>query len=134
MAYPIPKIIYDPGTGATTLTPTYPNIQKPYMDNFEAVRHDSITSDGNRQSITERVDRVRPVNFEFVPWTDLAMWDAFFSYAIQGGTFQYYPDGTATAFATWQLVDDKIAPAFVAFGLSKFSMSMRLVPGGASST
>jgi hypothetical protein len=134
MAYPTPKIIYDPGTGATVVTPTFPNIQKPYMDNFEAVRHDSITSDGVRQSITERVDRVRPINFETVPWTDMPMWEAFFAYAIQGGPFQYYPDGTATAFQTWQLVDDKIAPTFVAFGLSKFAMNMRLVPGGASST
>jgi len=132
--FPTPKIIFDPGSGATTVTPTYPNIQKPYMDNFEATRHDSITSDGTRQSITERVDRVRPVNFEFVPWTDLPMWEAFFAYAIQGGNFQYYPDGTASAFATWQLVDDKIAPSFVAFGLSKFVMNMRLVAAGPSAT
>jgi hypothetical protein len=134
MAYPTPKILYDAGSGTVTVTPTYPNIQKPYMDNFEAVRHDSITSDGVRQSITERVDRVRPINFETVPWTDMPMWESFFAYAIQGGPFSYYPDGTATAFQTWQLVDDKIAPTFVAFGLSKFAMNMRLVPGGASST
>jgi hypothetical protein len=133
MPYPIPKINYDPGTGTTVVSPTYPNIQKPYMDNFEAVRHDSITSGGTRQSITERVDRIRPIHFETVPWTDLPMWEAFFAYAIQGGTFQYYPDGAGTAFQTWQLVDDKIIPTFVAFGLSKFVMNLRLVPGGASS-
>ena len=133
MAYPIPRIIYDPGTGTTTVSPTYPNIQKPYMDNFEATRHDSTTSDGTRQSMLERVDRIRPINFESVPWTDLPMWEAFFSYAIQGGNFQYYPDSTATAFQTWQLVDDKITPTFVAIGLSKFVMNMRLVPGGLSS-
>jgi hypothetical protein len=131
--YPIPKLIYDPGSGTTTVNPTYPNIQKPYMDNFEATRHDSTTTDGTRQSMLERVDRIRPINFENVPWTDLPMWESFFAYAIQGGNFQYYPDGTATAFATWQLVDDKITPTFVAIGLSKFTMNMRLVPGGLSS-
>src|SRR5437660_810378 len=107
MSYPIPKIVYDPGSGTVTLTPTYPNVQKPYMDSFEALRHDSITSDGIRQSMLERVDRIRPITFESVPWTDLPMWEDFFAYAVQGGSFRYYPDGTQSAFQTWELVDDK---------------------------
>ena|ERR1035437_2578040 len=132
MAYPIPQIVYDPGTGAVTVTPTYPPVQKPYMDDFQALRHDSITSDGIRQSMLERVDRIKPVMIENAPWTDLPMWEAFFAYAVQGGTFKYYPDATAPAFQTWQLVDDTVSPTFVAFGLSKFVFHMRLVPGGAA--
>jgi len=132
MAYPIPKFVYDPGTGAVTFTPTYPNMQKPYMDDFEAVRHDSITSSGIRQSMVERVDRIKPVNFEFVPWSDLTNWQNFLNYAIQGGSFSYYPDSTLTGFQTWELVEDKVSPTFVCIGFSKIAFSLRLVPGGAS--
>jgi hypothetical protein len=129
---PIPQFIYDPGTGPVTVTPTYADVNKPRMSNFEAVRHDSITSSGLRQSMLERVDRVLPITFETVPWTDLAMWEAFFAYAIEGGSFLYYPDNTATAYQTWELVDDKVAVSFASVGLAKFTMNMRLVPGGAS--
>lgn len=132
MAYPIPKFIYDPGTGAVTFIPTYPNMQKPYIDDFEPIRHDSITSSGIRQSMVERVDRIKHVNFEFVPWSELPSWEAFLSYAVQGGDFSYFPDSIATAFQTWQLVDDKVSPTFVCIGFSKISFSLRLVPGGAS--
>jgi len=133
MAYPIPRITYDAGSGTVIVDPTYPNVQKPYLDDFEAVRHDSISTSGVRSSMVERVDRIRNVNFNNVPWADLPMWDAFFSYAVEGGSFVYYPDVTATAFATWELVDDKVSFSFVCRGVSKFEMHMRLVPGGASS-
>ena len=130
---PLPQIIYDAGAGPVTVTPTYPNVQKPYLDNFEAVRHDSITSSGLRQSMVERVDRTVTVNFENVPWTDLPMWEGFFAYAVQGGSFEYFPDNTATGFNTWELVDDKVEFSFNDRGLSKFEMHMRRVPGGPSS-
>ena len=133
MSFPTPKIRYDAGAGTVVVTPTYPNIQKPQIDDFEALRHDSITSFGIRQSMLERVDRIKPVVFESVPWSDMPMWEAFFAYAVQGGTFQYFPDGSATAFQTFELVDDKVKPSFVAFGLSKFTINLRAVPGGLSS-
>src|SRR3954463_6820855 len=106
MAFVIPKIVYNPGTGNVTLSPTYANVKKPLLDDFEAVRHDSITSSGVRQSMTERVDRIRPVTFESVPWADLPDWVDFLSYAIEGGPFDYYPDATLSAFQTFELVDD----------------------------
>ena len=134
MSYPIPRFVYDPGTGAVSFTPTYPNMQKPGKDNFEAVRHDSTTSSGIRQSMLERVDRIKPVNFEFVPWSDLSSWEAFLSYAVQGGDFSYYPDSTLTAFQTFQLVEDKVSSSFVCFGFDKITFNLRLVPGGPSST
>jgi hypothetical protein len=128
MAYPTPKIVYDPGTGAVEVNPTYPNVQKPYADNFEATRHDSITNSGLRQSVLERIDTIRPVIFETVPWADLPMWQAFFAYALQGGAFDYYPDNASTAHASWQLVDDKVSFSFVCIGISKLQMNMRSVP------
>lgn len=130
---PIPLIRYDAGAGTVNVNPTYPNVKKPKAVDFEAVRHDSITSSGLRQSITERVDRVFEVNFNFVPWEDLTMWSEFFAYAVEGGPFAYYPDGTTTTYNTWQLVDDKVKFTYVSKGLSSFKFSMRLVPGGPSS-
>jgi hypothetical protein len=128
MAFVIPKFVYNPGTGNVTLSPTYANVKKPFMDDFEAVRHDSTSSSGVRQSMTERVDRIRPITFESVPWADLPDWENFLAYAIQGGPFEYFPDATLGAFQTFQLVDDKVSPKYQSFGLSSISFSMRLVP------
>ena len=124
MAFVIPKIVYN----SVTLSPTYANVKKPFMDDFEAVRHDSITSSGIRQSMVERVDRIRPVTFESIPWDDLPAWEAFFAYAVEGGSFEYFPDATKPDFQIFELVDDKVSPKYSAFGLSSVSFSMRLVP------
>ena len=129
MAFVTPKIVY----GSTTLSPTYGPIGKAMMDDRDAVRHDSMSSSGFRQVALERVDIIRPLQFEFVPWTDLAAWQDFIDYALLGGTFAYYPDATASAFQTFELMDTSFSPKFASFNLSKFSLKLRLVPGGASS-
>jgi len=133
MPFLTPQIIYDAGSGSVTVAPTYPDVSKPYMDPLEALRHDSITSSGLRQTMVERVDTIRNIVFDSVPWSDLPMWAAFFAYAIQGGSFYYYPDATATAFQTFELVDDKVTPQIVSRGMSKLAFKIRLVPGGLSS-
>jgi hypothetical protein len=131
-SYPIPQIIFDPGTGPITLTFTYPPVQKPYLDERHAVRHDSMSSSGIRQSTTERVDIVKVLNMESLPWVDLPAWGAFIDYAIQGGSFQFYPDATLPNFQTWELMDDHVAPRFAFISMSKVTMQFRLVPGGTS--
>lgn len=133
MAYPIPKISYDPGSGLVTFSPTYPPVQKPVFDLLAATRHDSFTSSGLRQSMLERVDTLKTVMMESVPWSEVQIWQDFLAYAIQGGSFLYYPDATATAYQTWELVDAKFDPKFGFIGFSKFSLQLRMVPGGASS-
>lgn len=132
MPYPIPQIIYDPGTGRVTLSFTYPDVQKPMAQPLQATRHDSFSSSGIRQCMLERVDTLKNVQVENIPWTDMPAWQAFFNYAIQGGDFEYYPDATSGEFQTWELADDKFDPKFNSFGLSKLSMQLRLVPGGLS--
>jgi hypothetical protein len=132
MAYPIPEIIYDPGTGPTTLIFTFPPIQKPYLDDREAVRHDSMTSSGLRQVALERVDIIKPLQMESVPWEDLPAWAAFIDAALTGIEFAYYPDATLPDFQTFELVDTSFSPKFGFRGMSKFTLKLRLVPGGAS--
>src|SRR5438270_14004543 len=133
MALLIPKIVYDAGAGPVTVAPTYPDVSKPVMDPIEAVRHDSFTSAGGRQTQTERVDTVRNIVFDSVPWEDLPMWAAWAAFAVLGGSFQWYRDAAATAFETWELVDDKVTPQFVCRGLAKLAFKIRKVPGGAFS-
>ncbi len=134
MPFIIPQIVYDAGSGMVTLNFTYPDIQKPMTDPLEAVRHDSITSSGLRQTMLERVDAVKNLQLENIPWADLPALAAFMSYAIQGGSFLYYPDAAGSAYQTWELVDDKFDPKFNTRGLSKCTLKLRKVPGGASST
>jgi hypothetical protein len=129
MPYPIPRIVY----GAGTLNFTYPDIQKPMIDLLDAVRHDSITSSGLRQTVTERVDTLKDVTLENIPWADLPNLAAFLNYAIAGGSFQYYPDAAASAYQTWELVDTKFDPKFNVRGLSKCTLKLRRVPGGLAS-
>jgi len=132
MAFPVPKIVFDPGSGAVTLNFTYPDTQKPKGDPLQAVRHDSVSSSGIRQCMVERVDTLKNVNVENIPWADLPNWQVFAAYAVQGGSFAYYPDATSSNFQTWELTDDNYDPKFNAFGLSKLTLKLRLVPGGPS--
>jgi hypothetical protein len=132
MSYPIPRIVYNPGSGNVTLNFTYPPIQKAMLDDKEAVRHDSMSSSGLRQVAVERVDTIKPLQFENVPWADLPACGAFIDYALLGGEFSYFPDATLTAFQTYELLDTNFSPKFNARGLSKFSLKLRLVPGGDS--
>lgn len=128
----LPKIVYDPGTGAVTLNFTYPPVQKPGIDPLSAIRHDSTTISGIRQAITERVDTLRTVQIDFVPFADLTAWGAFMNFALQGGTFKYYPDATLTAFDTWELEDTDWKLSLNVRLHSKFTLQLRKVIGGAA--
>lgn len=129
MAYPIPKIIYDPGTGPVTLAFTHPPMSKPGAEERSAVRHDSDTISGIRQSILERVDRFLTLQMDYVPQADEANWSAFIDYALGGGTFDYYADPVAapTTFETFTLDDTNWAPAFAFRTMDKFKLKMRRV-------
>lgn len=89
MVFPLPKIIYDAGSGAVTLQFTYPPISKPGTDELTATRHDSDTISGIRQSIIERIDEYRTLQMDFVPQADEANWSAFMLYALTGEPSRY---------------------------------------------
>lgn len=125
----VPKIVYDPGSGPVTLTPTYPNVKKPQgADPLVATRHDSITSSGKKQSVTERVDTLIPVQFDIVPSSDMAAWAAFMGWALAGGVFTWYPDSTVSGTHTdYTLEDMAWQPTFVAKDTNSFKFTMRKV-------
>lgn len=117
------KFVYN----GNTFIPTYAPKGKVPVDGQAAIRHDSITTSGLRQSVLERIDRVLTLNFEFIPESELSSWDAFIGWILAGNQFQYYPDSTLTNNNYYQVVDTDLRPEFVCKETYKLSMNLRRV-------
>jgi hypothetical protein len=148
MAYP--KIVYPASGPGTTLIFTYPPIKKagPYgIFDQEAVGSVSISLSGKRRQVMYlRTDQFLRLSMDSnVPWADLTEWQAFIEYAIQGGSFLYYPDSAATTFDEFWLEDaggsarnstsanistPAWASTYAARNLASFELVLRKVPGG----
>lgn len=129
MSFPVPKIVYDPGTGTVNLPFTYPPVQKSGAPDLEATRHDSISISGLKQTISERVDEFLPLQIDFVPLADLPAWEDFMRFALAGGEFLYYADATSVHAFVYTLEDTKWQPKRNFYGISKFTLNMRKVVG-----
>jgi hypothetical protein len=143
MSYPIPAIIYDPGTGNVTLNFTHPPIGKPgVMDRSTSAtsiggsgtqngtRFDSITLSGKVQTVWYRTDKFLTLTMDYVPIaSDIAKWATFIDFAMTGGQFHYHPDQTLAAFQTFTMEETDWTPQFAFFGMDKFTMKMRYVSG-----
>lgn len=127
MSFPIPKIIYDPGTGPVTLTFTWPPVSKPGANKRTATRFDSDTLSGYRQSFTTHVAQYLTLQMDAVPQADLGNWATFIDFAIRGPAFDYYPDATSGSFKTYTLNDTDWDPSFAYRTMAKFKIEMRLV-------
>lgn len=120
----VPQFTYN----GNTFIPTYAPTNKEPIFGQEATRHDSITTSGLQQSVVERVDRVTPLEFPFIPQSDLNNWDAFITWAIQGNQFQYAPDATAPlTYTTCYLMTQKVAYKRVGYQLFSISLQLRQV-------
>lgn len=125
-----PKFAYDPGTGIVDFTPTWPPTDQTPLSPLSAVRHDSVTSSGIKQSVVERIDEFRTLSFANVPVDDMAAWRSFLSYALTGGQFTYYPDETdLITFLEYTLEDTDWAPKRVSWKNFSFTLKMRLFVG-----
>lgn len=125
----VPQFNYGAGF-ATTFNPTYAARQKQPIATLgqSAIRHDSITISGVQQSIIERIDRVFPLDFPMVPQSDLAGWDAFIAWAIQGLQFQYVPDSTIPGtYVTCYLMSESMPYKWVGYQLFSLTMKCRVV-------
>ncbi len=125
MSYPVPKFTFNPGSGDIDLIPTWPPTGKTPPER-QAVRTDSLTSTGLKQSINERTDLINTLNFTTVPESDLDDWQTFIDFAVAGNAFQYYPDHTQLSnFAVYSLVDTDWNPQRVAFQTYSFTLKIR---------
>ncbi len=123
-----------PGANALTgFTPTWPPVKKQplYQWGLAAVRHDSVTVDGVKRSMLDRLDGVTTLSFPQVALSDMAAWKAFEQYALSGATFAYCPgfDPWATTdntgFSTFRLINMDWTPHFQFF--QTFSLEMKLL-------
>jgi hypothetical protein len=121
MALVVPKIVY----ASTTLTFTYPPRQVPYKI-YSAVRHDNLASSGVRESVLERVDEFLEFEMEYVKiGTDVSAWASFMQYALQGGSFDYYPDSTSGSYTTYLLEDTDWNAAYKQMAVYTFKIRFR---------
>ena len=125
MAYP--QITYYSGSMLVTLPFTYPP-RNVAAYNSVATRHDNISSSGVRESILERIDNFLEIEMQTVlAGADVAIWNAFMQYALQGGQFSFYPDASQAAFTNYWLDDTTWKAGYKAPGLYSFKMKFRQV-------
>jgi hypothetical protein len=138
-AYPIPAFVYTPVSTPVIWIPTYPPIKKPVIDDRFAVRYDTDSLSGLRQTFFVRTEIWRTLNFENVLISELTSWGPFIDFAMTGKQFHYHSDGTLPAYETFTLDQagggaggggtQQFQASFVSFGLVKFALIMRKVLG-----
>ena len=122
-----PCIVYPSGPGTATLNFQRPPSKVPAYSS-QAVRHDNVASSGVRESVLERIDNFLDLDLDWVGiGSDVQAWAQFMSYALQGGTFAYYPDRSQSAFTNYWLEDTNWTAAYKAAGLYSFHLRFRLV-------
>lgn len=128
-------LIYPAGSPLANVyfTPVLPPVGKQPLDCLAATRHDSITSSGIKQAVTERIDDVMTLTFPMVPQSDLAAWKAFMNYALGGNPFAYRPNAADnTTWADYTLDSMDWTPKFIAPGYFSFALQCRLWVGSGS--
>jgi hypothetical protein len=143
----LPQIKYPAGTPTTTLAFSFPPVKKPGpypVADQEGVGTASISLSGRKQVMWLRTDNFFHLIMDFVPWADMPNWQLFIQYALQGGSFLYYPDGLGTAYDEYWLEAsggsarnqssnaqlDAWNPKMTDRQFAQFELIMRKVPGG----
>jgi hypothetical protein len=122
-----PKIVYDAGAGPVTLAFARPPRKVPAYE-YNAVRHDNISSAGVREAVLERIDTFLEFEMEWVGiGADVQAWNQFMQFALAGGQFGYYPDASQPAFTNYWLEDTNWTAAYKAPGQYSFKVKFRQV-------
>ena len=104
MAYP--KIVYN----SLTLNFSYPGRRVPDYEK-EVIRHDNIASSRKAELVFEGADVFLSMDIEVIPQADLAAWESFLDWALQGNTFDYYPDADVASSTTYTLENKNLTIA-----------------------
>ncbi len=122
-----PKIIYDPGTGLTTLSfLRQPRKVPAYYS--EIARLDNVATSGVRESLSLRTDNFLEFEMEWVAiGTDVQAWNTFMQFALKGGQFSYFPDSALAAFTNYWLEHTTWRPDYKSVGQYTFRMKFRQV-------
>jgi len=126
MAYP--KIVYVPSGTPVTLQFTYPPVQQEGVPRMVACRVDNLSTDGHRQSALRRVDQFLSIDMRYALLaTDIVAWQTFMTWAMGGGSFQYYPDSSQAAFTNYVIESTDWTPAYNSPQRYNFKFDMRKV-------
>lgn len=116
----LPKIVY-PSGGGTTLVFAFEPINQPAF-NERAIRHDTVSSSGRRQSILERTEEFLELELTLVPeGTDPALgevdaWQAWWAAVKDGTAFDFFPDKDQAGFTTFLVEDNRFKPKLMVRG------------------
>ena len=114
-----------PSSWGITLQFQLPPTGVPF-DWLKAIRHDSFSTAGARQTVSERLENWLDFQMEWVATgADVSAWDAFIESACLGVPFDFYPDASLANFTTYALMDFDKKLAYKAPGQYTFSITMR---------
>lgn len=129
-----PKFAYNDGGGIIDFSPLYPATKKvpAGAGPLEAIRHDSITTSGIKQSVVERVDEFIELPFETIPESDLTSWQEFMTWAIKGNQFTYYPNAAVPG-TYYEVTIEEMSyrPKYVAYKTYSLTITLRIFVGTA---
>jgi len=99
-----------------------------FLCTLQARVHDNLSTSGIRERVVEAVDMLISFTLPKVRVsTDLAGWEAFAAWAINGAAFDFYPDVLQAHFHC-QAEDQGMEMAHVALGVYCLAFRWRVVP------
>jgi hypothetical protein len=91
-----------------------------------AVRSDTYSTGGVRQTVMERIDQFMDFKMEWIAaGADAAAWEAFLASALQGIPFDYYPDAAAANYTTYAATNTDAKLAYKAPGRYEVDLEFR---------
>lgn len=122
-----PKIIYDAGAGAVTLT--FARGPQGFRCTSKATVHDNQATSGIRERVMERVELVLSFTMGHLRVDDdLDDWSTFMAWALVGESFQFFPDSAQATYYNVVSADEGFDPARVAPGVYSASFVWLIVP------
>lgn len=126
-----PKITWNDGAGNVgTVLFQLPPTSKPYVWK-RPLRTDVYSTAGVRESSWLRTDELLAIVMNYLTVAgdrdDVADFDAFMDYAMQGGAFNYFPDADIDQSDIYALDPSNTdwKPEFASFQLFKFTLTFR---------
>jgi hypothetical protein len=99
----LPKIIYDAGSGDVTVQ--FVRGPQNFRCYWKSRVHDNVATSGLRERVTEGHDMMIAFEMRHIRISDdFDDWSAFMLWALDGGEFEFYPDGEETDY--YHLVSD----------------------------
>jgi hypothetical protein len=125
----LPKIIYDAGSGPTTLQ----CVRGPqgFVCRVESRKHDNLAASGIRERVVESNDLIIQFTMPSVAIDgDWPAWCLFGTWALYGAQFDFYPDADLADYYHCVSDDEGFEPSRTSPGRYALSFRFRIVPDG----